>query len=104
MSGTNWRAIAPEELERRVMDELHEVPGSVPELADVMGLSKEAVRRVVMSLEAKGLVEVERVIPKVGSCQAYAIYRAARTKKGLTIEQSKDMFALHKWARLSHAS
>lgn len=80
------------------MDELEEIPGSVAEIADVMGLSKATVLRVMQKLERSGLVEVERVVPRTGHVPAFPIYRAAKTKKGLTIEQSKDMFALHKWA------
>lgn len=95
---TSWRDTSPEYIDSRIMDELEEIPGSAAEIADVLGLAKNTVHKAMQRLEHKGLVEVDKVMPKAGKVPPFAVYRAVKTKKGLTIEQSKDMFALHKWA------
>lgn len=69
----------------KVMDELHDDPGSILEVAAAIEMSQRIVRACFYELEAEGLIEPYMKVTNTNGTIS-TIYRMARTKKSNVTE------------------
>lgn len=67
------------------MDELHDNPGSITDVAEAIEMSQRVVRDCFYNLEAEGLIEPYLRVPGCNG-SINTIYKLARTKKSNVTE------------------